>query len=347
MAELKVEIVRISNVDKHPNADKLDIISIYGMDYKVITGKGNLKENDLAFYFPIGSIIPDNFVDEFGIKSYYKKRIQAAKLRGIFSEGLLVSVSSVLTNHPELVGYNLLKCEVGEDCTDIFGVTKYSPEININLNKSISNSRSPDILDDIRDFKFSSPEHFKKFNSILKEGEQIYITEKIHGTNFTVYKDYVSTVHVGSRNYFWKPDSDNYYSRILKENSELLNIPTKVQLFGEIYGVQDIKYDCKNGEIKYCIFAVKVDGEYLNFEDFYNFCLLYNLKTVPILYIGEYYKSVVTSFNNKQSTLNEDCIMEGVVINPTIERIDNSIGRVCLKYISEQYLLRQNGTEYQ
>ena len=341
MAELKVEIVKVSNVEDHPNADRLDVISIEGMDYKVITGKGNLKTDELAFYFPVDSVLPNNLVEEFNISSYYKSRIRPAKLRGVFSEGLLISVSSYLKDHPEIIGYadiyNEFKWELGEDFTDFFGVTKYVvPVVEIN------NTSNENILSTIGSFKFDSPEHFKKYSDVLVDGEIVCITEKIHGTNFTVFKDIRNEIFVGSHNYFWKTTSNNCYTRIIRENPELLEIPPNTQLFGEIYGVQDIKYDCKPGEIKYAIFAIKQDNKYLNLEDVAFLCNTLGLDKVPVLYLGEYRKDIVLSYNNKMSCINDKCIMEGVVITPEVERWDPKVGRVCLKYISEKYLLRKN-----
>ena len=48
MSILKVEVVEINRVESHPNADRLDIISIKGMGYQVISAKGNFKVGDLA-----------------------------------------------------------------------------------------------------------------------------------------------------------------------------------------------------------------------------------------------------------------------------------------------------------
>jgi len=37
---------------------------------------------------------------------------------------------------------------------------------------------------------------------------------------------------------------------------------------------------------------------------------------------------------------------EGVVVKPLFERYDDEIGRVALKSVSEEYLLRNKGTEF-
>ncbi|MCC5661580.1 hypothetical protein LC608_32465 [Nostoc sp. XA010] len=69
----KVEVVKINSINPHPNADRLDIVSIENMAYQVIIAKGKLHTGDLAFYFPIDSVIPEKFLDEFGIRNYYSK----------------------------------------------------------------------------------------------------------------------------------------------------------------------------------------------------------------------------------------------------------------------------------
>lgn len=66
MSIFKVEVVKISSVNSHPNADRLDIATIEGMAYQVVTAKGNFTPGDIAFYFPIDSVIPDEYLDKFG-----------------------------------------------------------------------------------------------------------------------------------------------------------------------------------------------------------------------------------------------------------------------------------------
>ncbi len=328
MSIFKVEVVEINSVNPHPNADRLDIISMSGMGYQVISAKGNLKEGDLAYYFPIDSVIPDKYVEEFGIASYYSKKLRAAKLRGIFSEGLLIPVGENFTGN------------IGDDYTEYFGVTKYEYPIPQTMNGEME---SP-----IKHYKFPAPENFKRYKDFLIEGEEIVVTEKLHGTNFTILVDADSTVHIGSHNYFWKNSEANkklVYIRAYHENEVLQKIPPDTQVFGEIYGVQDLKYGLKNRKIDIALFAVRCGKDFLNYKDFIAFCEEFNLPTVPVLYTGAYSWEIVSQFNNKDSVLSPDCIMEGVVIQPTIERTHPEIGRVALKLISDRYLLRKGGSE--
>ncbi len=281
MSQFKVEVVKIREVKNHPNADRLDIVTIENMAYQVITAKGNFKPGDLAFYFPIDSVIPDAFLDEFGIRPYYSKKLRAAKLRGIFSEGLLI---------PVCVGFI---GKVGDDYTKHFGVTKYEYPIPQNM--------SGDVEAPIGHYKFPSPENLKRYRDVLHEGEEVVVTEKIHGTNFTVLMDADGT-HIGSHNYFWKNNETNrnlVYIRAYNETPALHKLPPNIQFFGELYGVQDIKYDLDKGKLGIVLFAVARNRYFLNHRDFVAFCEDFSLPMVPVLYIGPYSWEVVSQFNNK------------------------------------------------
>ncbi|WP_331001003.1 RNA ligase family protein [Nostoc commune] len=116
-------------------------------------------------------------------------------------------------------------------------------------------------------------------------------------------------------------------------------------MFGEIYGVQDIKYGLNNGNIGIAIFAVRRGNYFLNYSDFVAFCEEFALPKVPVLYIGAYTWEAVSQFNNANSVVSPNCIMEGVVVQPLIEKTHPEIGRVVLKLISDRYLLRKDGTE--
>ncbi len=328
MSIFKVEVVKINSVNPHPNADRLDIATFEGMAYQVVTAKGNFKPGDMAFYFPIDSVIPDEFIDKFGIRPYYSKKLRAAKLRGIFSEGLLIPVGDNFTGN------------VGDDYTEHFGVAKYEYPIPQLMNG--------DVEAGIGQYKFPSPENLKRYRDVLHYGEEVVVTEKLHGTLFTVMVDAEGTPHVGSHNYFWKNNINNktlVYVRVYNENIALHKLPADTQIFGEIYGVQDIKYGLKNGETEFALFAVKRKGKFLNYKDFLGFCEEFSLPRVPVLYTGGYSWEAVSQFNNANSVLSPDCMMEGVVVQPVVERTHPEIGRVVLKLISDRYLLRKDGTE--
>lgn len=328
MSIFKVEVVKINSIISHPNADRLEMATLAGMAYQVIVAKGSFQPGNLAFYFPIDSVIPESYLDKFGIRPYYSKKLRAARLRGVFSEGLLIPVGDNFAGN------------VGDDYTEHFGVTKYEYPIPLGM--------SGEMEAYIGQYKFPSPENLKRYKDILQEGEEVVVTEKLHGTCWTVVVDGDGTIHLGSHNYFWKntvANKDLVYVRAYNENPALQNLPRNTQIFGEIYGVQDIKYGLKNGKIGIAIFAVKSNGKFMDCSEFLRFCDELDLPKVPVLYTGFYSWEAVSQFNNADSVLSPDCIMEGVVVQPLVERTHPEVGRVVMKLISDRYLLRQGGTE--
>lgn len=345
MSKFSVEVVKISSITPHNNADRLEIALIEGMGYTVITAKSNFQPGDLAYYFPIDSVIPEPLLDKFGIRPYYSKKLRAAKLRGIFSEGLLIPVGKDFSG------------SVGDDYTEYFGVEKYEYPIPQNMNG--------DVEAPIGQFKFPAPENLKRYKDILIEGEPVVVTEKIHGTNFTVYVDPGGAAHIGSHNYFWKNNEANQnlvYIRAYNENPALHNLPPNTQVFGEIYGLQDIKYGLDRGKLGIALFAVRRGGfageyspaeppwgtwgnSFLSYPGFTDFCARFSLPMVPVLFTGAYSWDKVAQFNNASSSLHPGSIQEGVCVQPVFDRTHPEIDRVVLKLISDRYLLRREGTE--
>jgi hypothetical protein len=61
--------------------------------------------------------------------------------------------------------------------------------------------------------------------------------------------------------------------------------------------------------------------------------------TVPVLERGPFSLARVAELSRGQTTLPDQHIREGVVVRPVVERFDPRIGRVILKYLSDDYLL--------
>lgn len=85
--------VEIHGFEQIPGADQVEIARFgddYNTwDYPVVVRKGDFKEGDTAVYIPVDSIVPDD--PEFSWVG--NRRIRAKKIRGVYSEGLLISDS--------------------------------------------------------------------------------------------------------------------------------------------------------------------------------------------------------------------------------------------------------------
>lgn len=97
------KIVKISNVNKHPNADRLQVVNIDGNS--VITAKASV--GDLVVFFPLECTINDSFLsysnsfenkelnNDTKVKGFFnnKGRVRAVKLRGQPSMGYIVPLA--------------------------------------------------------------------------------------------------------------------------------------------------------------------------------------------------------------------------------------------------------------
>ena len=92
-------------------------------------------------------------------------------------------------------------------------------------------------------------------------------------------------------------------------------------------------------------FDVKYKGKYLDSCEFVKFCIKFDLFMVPSLYVGEFSKEIVNKLVSGESTM-ADHLREGIVIKSLKEEIHPKIGRKILKYVSDDYLVRKNGTEH-
>ena len=91
-------LVKIDSIEKHPNADRLEIATVGG--WHVITGLNEFESGDIAIYFEIDSKLPEikPFIDmEFLASKHFK--IKSQKIRGVISQGLLI--------HPKDLGWEL------------------------------------------------------------------------------------------------------------------------------------------------------------------------------------------------------------------------------------------------
>jgi RNA ligase (TIGR02306 family) len=111
MSEGNVRVVRVGPVSDHPNADRLSVTLVHG-GYPGVIARNEFHEGDLAVYVPIDSVVP---LTEPRFAHLKEPRVRAARLRGIFSMGLLVRAD------PSWVE--------GQDVGDHLGITRYrAPE---------------------------------------------------------------------------------------------------------------------------------------------------------------------------------------------------------------------------
>lgn len=366
MSTFAVSVVEIESVSNHPNADRLDLLKFKGMDWQVVTAKGNFKPNDLAIYFPIDSLLPQELEAKiFGADSKVKlnnSRIRTIKLRGALSQGMCIK--------PDVLGLALYNFELGNDFTKKLGVTKYEPVVktpNFCSGTTTKNQTNPHFR------KYTGIENAKNYNNIFTEGEEVVVTEKIHGTNFR------AGVVTTETNTLWKKikklfgvlksyefvygshqrqlqdkmlykgfyETNVYAEATVKYNLKDILKPNE-QLFGEIYGdgiQKGYNYGCKRGERKVVFFEVKVNDQWLDPIAAKKWFDERQLPFVPTLYKGPFEKEKILVLREGPSVLDPNqLIREGVVVRAMKEETCY-IGRKMLKFISDNYLLKNQDNE--
>ena len=83
----------------------------------------------------------------------------------------------------------------------------------------------------------------------------------------------------------------------------------------------------------------------MNWQEAAVFCKFNGFEMVPVLDRGPFDAARLRELAGGRSSV-ADCLREGVVVVPERERTDLAIGRVALKYVSEAYLTRKGGTEF-
>jgi RNA ligase (TIGR02306 family) len=109
-------IESIWNIRPHPNADSLELANVKG--WQVVVPKNKYQNHELVVFISIDSILPICEWSRFLVdpkKPDVKPRIKTVRLRGEYSQGLVLSINECqLFNLPE-----------GMDVTSYLGVEKY------------------------------------------------------------------------------------------------------------------------------------------------------------------------------------------------------------------------------
>lgn len=392
MSQFEVRIVR-AEIIPHPNADAIEICLVG--DYQSIVKKGQHKTGDLVAYIPEQAIVPQwllehmGFWDETALRGKLNggagNRVRAMKLRGVVSQGLVLAFEG--QDAPQqLKDWKLEQlfpdsaCEhvktfkqfEGADVAEALGIIKYEPALPSHM---VGKALGVD-LGATHGYDF---DNLKKYPKMFSDGEEVAITEKIHGTllqvcvlpasqaNERYYKGRVamSSKGLGARGTILDHnDTTNLYAQVCAKHDLLEKVLAHLGasadeagkpafLFGEVFGltaggagVQDLTYDRES--LAFNAFDICVGNrgnqKFLPFDAFVTVCDFMGVKTVPVLYWGPYSKEVVREYTDGKTTLGGAHIREGVVVKATREVAGPGCHRKIAKSVSDAYLLRKGDT---
>lgn len=366
-SEFICEVVKVVELKKHPGADKLEIATIATTagvaGYTCVVRKGDFKEGDLAEYFGIDCVIPlgsdcheqFRFLDPTGTKT--KHRVRAIRLRGLYSEGLLLPTRLAST--------------LGDDLAVSYGIEKWVP-VSERFNTGPTPPGTPKIkrINLGPDYSVLS---LKKCPYTYEPGETVVVTEKLHGSNFRcawLSSWFGKTFVVGShhtvksvtqkwwqkvlgfisrpKTWFSRRSKNHYYSKdVWTEAAHRLrlddltkNYPDYV-FYGELVGPgiqQNYDYGLKETTVYfYDVYDLNNNRWCTDYE---TSCILADCDLLRpyVWYLGAYDDTLIKELAEGKSAVDGSTQKEGVVVS----RFGHRQERCKAKVVSQGYLLQKD-----
>ena len=313
MSDHSCPVVRVQK-RPHPNADSLSLVDVLGFTVAVRTA--DWRDGDLGAYIPPDSVV-DSSRPEFAFLAGHE-RIKVKKLRGVYSQGLLMPA-------PEGLG-------IGADAAETLGIIHYEPKIHAFSTGGEAKPAPPG----------AGPtydvENYRRNKNLFVWSEQVIITEKIHGANARyLFAD--DQMHVGSRTE-WKKNGSNIWTRALAATPGIAawcEAHPGATLYGEVYGqVQDLKYG--RTDVAFAAFDAIQFGIWMAWQNLVASCYDHNVPLVPVLYAGPFPDGVEEYAEGKSTIPGANHVREGCCIRPLRERVTYRGERVHLKIVGNGYM---------
>lgn len=381
MSNFKVPVTIIREIKPHPNAERLEIATVYG--FQVIIPKGRYEVGSVIIYAPVDSILPAKLEDRLftGAKvKLHKGRIRQIRLRGLASQGMVIDPNDamdLIAEYAKSQNMQRITIDPEQDLSVILGITKYDP------NPPQENHPNAPKL---RDKPKENP-YFHKYNGVENikwqpdffAGEEVTVQEKLHGTNaryarlptakntlwkkilgffgllpryeFTFGSNNVQLQHkdYSKTGYY----AENVYAKIAKQEDVSQKLPDGYTIYGEIIGPgiqKNYHYEVPEGQHRFVLFDVKVfDGansKFLDPDDVRKFAIENGFLFVPELYRGPYDLEKIRELAKGDSVFApSQKVREGVVIKSVKNYHDEYHGKKARKLINEDYLADQSNTD--
>lgn len=380
MSTFRVPLTKILSISPHPDPETtgLEIANVYG--FTVVIKKHIFNINDVVVYVPIDSILPswlENIIfPEGSLIKLTNSRVRQIRLRKAASQGMLINPQDLQLK----LGFDWWKkIDVETDLAEKLGVTKYEPPIPkylLNMNNGPKARNKP--LENPRFHKYNGLENIKWFPTLFKEGEEVVVQCKLHGTNarlsiqpttantlwrkILMFVGYLPKYETcwGSNNVQLqqKPGTTGYYGSdiygaALQKEGAFEKVRPGETIYGEIIGegIQDKYMYGHRGEHKFVLFDVKVtkeDGsqQYLNPEEAEEYANQRGFTFIPVLYRGPFVREQVEKLASGPSVYDgREKVREGIVIKARYD-YDNGGGKKALKWINPDFLDKPN-TDFQ
>lgn len=310
-----VFVVRLGEIVKHPNADALGVTEIGGFD--VIVRTEEWRAGDVGVYIEPDYVVPDAVLPDF-LKG--KNRIRVKKLRGVYSQGLLLPLRAVGLGDDT---------PVGTDVMSALGITRYEGPAESSDEEA---APPPACAAGLVPYDLES---WRGRRGAIAPDEWVMVTEKLHGESARFVFD-GDAMHAGSRVGWKRLDGKSSWAIALRCNPWIdawcRHRPNTI-LYGEVFGnVPTMAYGVPRGQRGFRAFDAWRDGAWMTGQ-----CLAQELlpeQHVPVLFVGPYRDADMLALAEGHSTLAAH-VREGAVV-----KLDGRDRRVALKCVGNGYHAR-------
>jgi RNA ligase (TIGR02306 family) len=335
---------RIGEIQPIEGADNIELVMVGG--WQAITKKGEYQVGDKVVVATTDAVIPQALSDLMEVTGYLRKgqRVRTVKLRGVYSECLLIPFKYLA---PKSLENNV---EEGHDMMGILGITKYEPPVKM-VEMSVGGRKIKYHQNPNFHVYYKFP-NLKNTPEMFNEEDRVSITRKLHGTNARygiVRKKKLSLLDrvrkffgnkwvefeyvYGSHNVEKGSDSQGFYStdvwrtiadeykikeklwEYVKEYFTPQLLGSGVVIYGEIYGHGIQKnYEYGLQDMKFAGFDVEIDGTYQSFFNERGIFETLGLEKVELLYTGLWNKEIQDRFVFNNYIQGTKVPHEGIVV---------------------------------
>ena len=341
------QVDTITEITPIEGADKIVLATVQG--WQCIIKKDEYNVGDKCVFIFIDTEVDTD--DE--IFSFLKKKptdtwkaIKTIKMKGVFSQGLVMTMDILKTLTPE--EKDALK--EGDNVSHLLPIRKYVKDVETNMSFNNTVKAPPFPTEKISKTDEDNAKTKKKALDEYRDLET-YFTLKMDGCSLTIIYDKESKkITCCSRNYVIEDEDNSLFKYVATELSHLQEIfdteNMNYCIQGEFVGPKINGNQLKLSSFDFYVFNVKNNDtdKYYGLEELQKFCSEHKLKMVPLL--------KVEKFNNTLKELQEYCnsltydgyaskngiLAEGIVFRPTVPVFSTVLHKnLSLKIINQNY----------
>ena len=332
-------IQKIIDIKPIENADTIE--KAYVLGWQVVVKKDEFKSGDLCVFITIDSILPDR--PEFAFLAKSKFRVRTIKLRGALSQGIIFP-TSVLPFGWRLGSGTDFNNEVGQDVSEILGVTHYEKPVPGGFNQGESMRNFPSFIPK------TDEERLQNVPEVINEmtGRDYIITTKCDGTSCTIFlKD--DEFGVCARNFQKKESDESAYWQMARKydlEDKLRKFGRNLAVQGEICGpgIQKNKLNLKEPDLfVFDIYDID-EGKYIPASQSLGLIASMGLKTVPVDKIGKEFHLDVDELLRIARGVYEGTqnFREGIVVRAFNGGFSETLrNRISFKVLNNEFLLKE------